>query len=439
MSSTYAASFDRLHECVDELAAIDPSYRTTSEKQDALLGWSQFIARAEAERMRVLAVADDIAETTGDRCTAAWLATMTRDAPGAVRRTATLATALDRSWTQTAAAFAAGTVNLAQVRVIAEALDALPEKLGDDLRAKAELLMLAEAANLGPGDLKVFGSRLLEYLAPDVAEEAEYLKLLTAERRANAATKLTTRSRGDGSTDINARVPDHAAGRLTTYLNAFTAPRRQRHWRTGETVGTPFGPLSPIEPADPAAEPVDPGTPDEFANLPLARQRGIAFVALLENVLSRDLPRHGGIATSVAVLVDYDTLVADVTKAGIATTSTGQSITAGNARRLACQAGIYPVVLGGESEILDQGREARLVNAPTRKALNVRDKTCTTIGCTMPAEFCEAHHEVPWSRGGKTSLEDCKLLCPFHHHRAHDPGWITHHLPHHKTSFTRRQ
>ena len=47
----------------------------------------------------------------------------------------------------------------------------------------------------------------------------------------------------------------------------------------------------------------------------------------------------------------------------------------------------------------------------------------------MPAAFCEAHHVVPWSRGGKTSLEDTKLLCSFHHHRAHDPAWETRHHP----------
>jgi hypothetical protein len=56
----------------------------------------------------------------------------------------------------------------------------------------------------------------------------------------------------------------------------------------------------------------------------------------------------------------------------------------------------------------------------------------------MPAEFCEAHHVVPWSRGGTTSLHDTKLLCPFHHHRAHDPDRIAHHHPNAKTSFTRR-
>ncbi len=272
----------------------------------------------------------------------------------------------------------------------------------------------------------MLGGRVLERLAPDIAEEAEYQRLLAAERRANAATKLNLRSRGDGSTDVNARIPDHAAGRLRAYLNAFTAPRRRHHWAADidqQAVETPFGPLTP--PAE-----------DEFANLPIERQRGIAFVAFLENTLSSDLPRHGGVATTLTVTIPYDNLVEAI---GIATTSTGERVTAGQARRLGCQAQILPAVMGAESEVLDLGRESRLFKPPQRKAMNLRDKECTTVGCSVPAEFCEAHHKVPWSRGGNTDLEDGKLLCPFHHHRAHDPGWIIHHHPNGSTTFTRRQ
>ena len=71
--------------------------------------------------------------------------------------------------------------------------------------------------------------------------------------------------------------------------------------------------------------------------------------------------------------------------------------------------------------------------------MEIRDKTCTEVACTMPAAYCEAHHPKPWSEGGQTNLDDGKLLCPFHHHRAHDPGWITHHHPNGSTSFTRRE
>ncbi len=139
------------------------------------------------------------------------------------------------------------------------------------------------------------------------------------------------------------------------------------------------------------------------------------------------------------MLIDHDTLLADLTAAGIAQTSTGQKMTAGQARRLACQAGLRAAVLGTTSEVLDLGRESRLFSPAQRIAMEIRDKTCTQIDCTMPAAYCEAHHPQPWSEGGQTNLGDGKLLCPFHHHRAHDPGWITHHHPNGSTTFTRRQ
>ena len=140
------------------------------------------------------------------------------------------------------------------------------------------------------------------------------------------------------------------------------------------------------------------------------------------------------------VLIDHDTLLADLTAAGIAQTSTGEKMTAGQARRLACQAGLRAAVLGTTSEVLDLGRESRLFSPAQRIAMEIRDKTCTQVDCTMPAAYCEAHHPRPWSEGGHTNLDgDGKLLCPFHHHRAHDPGWITHHHPNGSTTFTRRQ
>jgi hypothetical protein len=247
---------------------------------------------------------------------------------------------------------------------------------------------------------------VLEHLAPEIAEEADYQRLLAEEQAAGALTRLTMRHRGDGSTDVHARIPDVTAARLSAYLNAYTAPRRRHHLDQHDE------------------------------RLPIERLRGEGLVALLENIPATALPRHGGTATTLMVIIDHATLRAGV---GVATTSTGDRMTAGQARRLACQAGILPVVLGGESEILDLGRTRRLVSDAIRKALNVRDRGCTAAGCTMPAEFCEAHHVVPWSHGGTTTLADTKLLCSFHHHRAHDPAWQTHHHPNGKTLFSRRQ
>jgi hypothetical protein len=135
-------------------------------------------------------------------------------------------------------------------------------------------------------------------------------------------------------------------------------------------------------------------------------------------------------------MVNLDTLRHET---GLAQTSTGDRLTAGQVRRLACQADIVPVVLNGRSEILDLGRARRLFSPAQRKAMAIRDRECTAEGCSIPAAWCEAHHhQKPWSQGGKTDLADGKLLCSFHHHRAHDPGWITSHQPNGSTTFHRR-
>ena len=87
--------------------------------------------------------------------------------------------------------FGAGAVNLAQVRVLVEALDALPADLGDDLRAKAEAYLVEQAEAFGPRELRRLGRGVLEHLAPEIADEAEYQRLLAEERRAHAATRLS--------------------------------------------------------------------------------------------------------------------------------------------------------------------------------------------------------------------------------------------------------
>ena len=72
-------------------------------------------------------------------------------------------------------------MNLAQARVIVEALDALPDDLGDDLVVKAEAYLVEQAAVFGPRELRHLGRGVLEHLAPEVADEAEYQRLLAEE------------------------------------------------------------------------------------------------------------------------------------------------------------------------------------------------------------------------------------------------------------------
>jgi hypothetical protein len=92
-------------------------------------------------------------------------------------------------------------------------------------------------------------------------------------------------------------------------------------------------------------------------------------------------------------------------------------------RRIACDAGIIPVVLGTDGEILDLGRTKRLFTPGQLKVLWLRDRGCTIPGCGVPPAWCDAHHVIHWANGGATDLSNAALLCGRHHTIVHQRGW----------------
>ena len=388
-----------------DVADVDPGFMRTGDKREALLRLTELSGRLDELRLRVLASAADVAEEVGARDQAAWLGHEARLDRGACRRELRLGQALEVRWHRVAAGLREGTVNSAQAEVIVRALDDLPADVDADVQRLAEERLVAEAARFGPRQLRVLGRRVLDVVAPDVADEQERRALEREEQGAARQTWLATRRRGDGTTDVRGRLADAVADRMLTYLEAFTSPRRSG---------------------------MDGQVRDRR---PYGRRLGEAFGAFLEAVDPRRMPLHGGDATTVIVTLDLETLLSGI---GVALVG-DQPITAGEARRLACTAAIVPAVLGGASEVLDLGRARRLFTPAQRKALAVRDRRCRVEGCDIPAAWCEAHHaSVAWAAGGRTDLDDGLLLCAHHHRRAHDRRYDQRRLPNGDLRFSRR-
>jgi hypothetical protein len=390
---------------LDETDEVDPLFLPPEQKRALLVELTRCVNRLEARRAGVLAVSADVAATDGARSPGAWLAAETHTAYPVAMRAERLGAALRDRWTQVARAAMDGRMTWQQASVLVGALDDLPDDLDPELLGKAEAHLVAEAAHFGPRHLARLARRVLEVVAPDVADAAESRALAEEERRARRLTHLSFHRRRDGTTDLHARLPDHVASRLRAYLDAFTSPRRS----------APFG---------------------DVDRLPVSRRRGEAFCALLEQTPADGLPVHGGTATAVMVTIPWESLRSGL---GLAETSTGDQLTATEARRLACTAGILPVVLGGAGEVLDLGRTRCLFSPAQRKALAVRDRRCRAEGCDIPAAWCEAHHAAaPWSQQGRTDLRDGLLLCSHHHHRAHDSRYESSRLPNGDVRYVRR-
>lgn len=395
---------DRVASALDDVTGVEPLYLPTAEKAAALVQLERQVSRLRALQLHILAVAGDVAEETGARSPGAWLDQEVRlgHAEGAHRQR--LAEALEVSWRQVGAALDRGEVTQAQAEAIVRVLDDLPEDVGRKVRERAEAHLVLQAAHLDPRQLRRLGRAVLEAVAPEVAEAEEHRQLLAEEERARARTSLVIRSRGDGCSELRGCVPDHVAARLRVCLEAIASPRRS----AAAVTPRPAGP----------------------------RRLGEAFCALLERIPDVSLPQQGNAATSVMVLIDLDDLRRDV---GVAELATGERLTASEVRRLACNASLVPAVLGERSEVLDLGRASRFFRPAQRKAMAVRDRRCREEGCTIPAAWCEAHHwGTPWSRGGRTDLDDGVLLCSWHHHRAHDQSYDASRMPNGDVRFTRR-
>ena len=137
---------------------------------------------------------------------------------------------------------------------------------------------------------------------------------------------------------------------------------------------------------------------------------------MAEHALATDLPpdAHGArprvtVTTSLDVLrqqIDWATL-----GSAVSTTDDGLELAPSVVRRLACDADIIPIALGGKGEVLDVGRLHRLVTPPLWRAVVCRDRHCAFPGCTRPPVMCHAHHIVHWVDGGETKLANLVLLC----------------------------
>lgn len=238
-------------------------------------------------------------------------------------------------------------------------------------------------------------------------------QLRARERRGEGDAYLDLQDNGDGTWSGRVTLPDLHAHLLKNWLERFSSPRRTRQ-RTTEAGHTEklvditvrdSGYLGPVQRT-------------------YAERLGDALCELLEHLpteLTDDQlvrARFGTNGVTLVVHVDEQTMRTGI---GTAALDTGAEISAGEARRLACEAGVLPLVLGGDSVPLDLGRSQRLFSRHQAHALSARHDGCAADGCERPFAWCELHHLRPWSADGPTDLANAVPLCGHHHRRIHDP------------------
>ncbi|GHJ61340.1 hypothetical protein NOK12_38580 [Nocardioides sp. OK12] len=393
----------RVHAALDEVAGTPSWSMSRAATAEALVEVSRAEARLVEVRSRLLSHAETVtvAETNASPSVAVWHSNATRSTKRESFRQVRLAEGLDR-YDLVREAVGRGEVLAEQASVICTALDDLPDDLDAGVLEQATRALVAFAEVHDAKALRVLGRRILEVVAPEVAEAWEAEQLDREEREAERSAVLRLREDGQGRIKGSFTVPLLVGQMLERALLAFAAPKHQ--------IATHAAAAGESE-QDEAPVPV---------RRPTAQRLGAAFVELVERLDPADLPRAGGVNATVVVTMSLESLQDGL---AAATLDTGARLSAATARRLACEAGVIPVVLGGDGQPLDVGRTQRFFTVPQRVALGVRDRGCTAHGCDAPPAMCHAHHEDFWSHEGHTATRRGRLLCPFHHRRIHDPEY----------------
>ena len=165
----------------------------------------------------------------------------------------------------------------------------------------------------------------------------------------------------------------------------------------------------------------DPASPDQHTAdvRTVGQMRADALFQVCRHALGCKETEQSGIRTTIVVRMNKRDLDAGRGLGSI--DGTHQTVSVGQLRRLAGDAGIIPAVLGGDSEVLDLGRSKRMFTRAQRLALIERDGGCAK--CHAPPEHCEAHHIRWWDKGGRTDLANGVMLCTRCHHDIHRQGW----------------
>jgi hypothetical protein len=355
---------------------------------------------AEADRRQV-------ARQTAETGTDAWVARLTGSTREQAASGLRIARLLEERYAATRVAFAAGDLRVEQVRVIVGAAEQAPAEATPEQVRQAEEWLVGKATGVGnrggrPMDakrLRQAARRMFATIDWELAARHEAILLGRESRSAEIETYLALHDNGDGSWSGRFTIPELHGQLLKATLDRLCAPRRLGRDRSGTLV-------------------VDPTALGTNNGASIYQTHGAAWCELIEHLPTQGWPGAGGIGAEVLVKIDLDSLLTGLGAAGL---DTGVAITAGEARRLACNAGLIPAVLDGTSQPLDLGRSRRLHTRTQRRALALTHDSCAIAGCTRPFAWCEIHHHrLSWHDGGSTDLDNGLPLCGHHHRRAHD-------------------
>lgn len=343
-----------------------------------------------------------LAQSSGDRTADAFVSRLTGSSGAAARQLVTVGTMLDAAppwFADVAGGVASGAVSVGAAAAITTGLGTPSASVSpDDLLDAAQSLL--EAAGTQPPEK-------VARLAREARDALDAAGVATREEALRARRFLRLTPQADGMTRIFGLLDPESAALVTDAIDCVTAPRRH---------GPRF--VDSLEMARAEALDRDPRTTEQIAVDALVEMVRIAGTADSGRVFGMRRP---------AVRVHVDARDLDRGDGSAAVEGQTSAVSIATAERIMC-AGYVPVVVESDGA-LDVGRAQRLFTERQRVALAAIWGGCAVENCDRPPSWTEAHHALPWSRGGPTDVSNGVLLCRHHHMLLHNGGWSIHRPP----------
>lgn len=267
---------------------------------------------------------------------------------------------------------AAGTLSHGHAVGIASAV----ARLDDDETTTAETFLLARAdEGFSAGKVAHLGRRIRDVIAERDGTDRASIDA----RRGYRRSWLTTNRSLDGG-------------------------RYVEGWLNAEDTAIWDGVIAPL---------AKPAGPDDHRDV--AERTAAALTSVLSG---------GHKATRVTVVCDLKTITGDEIPARL---TDGTPIPAAQARRIALNAGVSPLLLGRGHTPLYLGHRQRFATPAQRQVLETLYPSCAVRGCEIPGPLCEVDHVDGWALGDSpTDIDRLTLCCAWHNRYKHThPNRIT--------------
>ena len=403
-----------------QLAGLDPAVLDAASLMTQIADLATFISQAQGQLARLTGALDATggAAEAGHKSAPAFLRTRCGLSPGHAAAVTSTARGL-RGLQATQQALQAGTISFDQAQIITRTTADLDDPQGSAL---AERVLLDHAPGLDTARFREFAAEVAYRADPGAADEREKRRW---ERRHLSfgltldSTGMLSGTCGDAVSYEIVRTAAEAFGTPGGQADARTAAQRRMDGLVAACKAALDGGQAPERHG--AAPHISVLVKDEtLAQAAAAGAAPSQPAGAAPGQPASGAPRQPASATLIQLA---GALSGPAAGAPPGQTSHGTALTARQVLALCCGAQVG-AIRWRDGLPLGVGRTMRTEPPGLRRALEARDRGCRWPGCGALAAWATAHHLIPWSKGGATSLDDLALFCHVHHHHfIHLLGW----------------